>query len=443
MPIRNLLGGVLGLTLLVFSSCRKPEPDLGNGLLPGDPLGVVVDTVQIHAFTRADSNFRSSSLSRQLLGSFVDPRFGLTRAGLVTQVRLSAANIGDTQDLTGLVADSIVLALGFDGASFGYGNMDEQEFRVHELSERLSIDSTYRSNRVPAVEGPDLLEGRGRVKPQPLRKPYILGDSLLPHLRLRLSDALAQRFLLAFDTPDLASNDAFLDFFKGVYVTVGNAGQAPFQGGLLYFNLLSGASKLTLYYRDLNSADPNLTVALDFPINANAVRYTVVEHDISVAATNEVALALADTMAPAERVYLQSLAGLRTVIRMPSLTGYAGQSRVVAKAELVITVDGTNYPYYPPPTLLVPFRRNEAGDEAFLPDLIGGIGALDGNYREATREYRFNITRFVQSVINGEQADPSLELVAGSGGISGNRVALKGPAALADPMRLQITFTTY
>jgi len=433
----------LVLMLLVTGACRKPDADLGNGLLPGDPLGVVVDTVQLHAFTRADSNFRSSSLSRQVLGSFLDPRFGLTRAGIVTQMRLGPSNIDPGQDTAGLIADSIVLALAFDGATYGYGNMDAQEFRVHELDERLSIDSIYRSNRAPQVLGPDLLEGRGRVKPEPLRKQFILGDSVLPQLRLRLSDAIAQRFMDAFGTSDLSSNDAFLDFFAGVHITVANESQAPFQGGLLYFNLLSTPSKLTLYYRDTNSTAPDLTRALDFPINSNAVRYTTVEHDLSQAIGNEVALAIADTTSPAEVVYVQALAGLRTLIRMPSLADYRGQSKVLAKAELVLTVDGTTYPYYPPPALLVPFRRNEDGQEAFLPDLIGGIGALDGSYRSTEREYRFNITRFAQRVITGEQVDPTLELVAGSGGITANRVALKGPAALNGPMRLRLTFTSY
>ncbi|MFZ1693516.1 MAG: DUF4270 family protein [Flavobacteriales bacterium] len=440
MALRLRPFGAFLLILGVLGGCRKPDADLGNGLLPGDPLATEVEDVQLHAFTRADTNFRSSSLSRQLLGSFVDPRFGFTRAGIVTQVRLSASSIGSP---TGLIADSIVLALAFDGANYGYGNMDAQEFQVHELDERLSIDSIYRSDRVPQVVGPDLLQGRGRVKPEPLRKQYIMGDSALPQLRLRLSDALAQRFLLAFGTPSLTTSDAFLDFFKGLYITVTNNGQAPYQGGLLYFNLISAPSKLTLYYRDQNSSSPDLTRALDFPINSNAVRYTTVEHDQALATTNEVLLALSDTISPSSVVYVQALAGLRTVVRMPSLIDYRGQSKVLAKAELVLTVDGTNYPYYPPPSLLVPFRRNESGGEAFLPDLIGGIGALDGNYRPTEREYRFNITRFAQRVINGEQADPTLELVAGSGGITANRVALKGPAALSGAMRLRLTFTSY
>ncbi|MBL7957381.1 MAG: hypothetical protein JNM49_05420, partial [Flavobacteriales bacterium] len=91
---------------------------------------------------------------------------------------------------------------------------------------------------------------------------------------------------------------------------------------------------------------------------------------------------------------------------------------------------------------LILFRRNAAGNEAFLPDLIGGIGALDGNYRNEEREYRFNITRFVLGAINGEY-DPQLEVIPGSGGVTGNRTVLRGSAAAEDAMRLRLTFTSY
>lgn len=430
------------IILTAASSCRKPDADLGNGLLPGDPLGLVIDTVELHAHTRVDTNFRSSSLSRQLLGSVVDPRFGLTRAGIVTQVRLSSS-ISPGQSSAGLVADSIVLALAFDGANYAYGNLDAQVFRVHELGEELSIDSIYRSNRQPAVIGEDMVAARGgRVKPEPLKKPFILGDSLDPQLRLRLDDDLAQRFLQAFGTDDLASNDAFLEFFKGLFITVENPGQAPYQGGLLYFNLLSSASRLVLYYRDENGPEPDQTQTVDFPINSNCVRYSVIEHDRTQAIDPGLAAALADTIVNAERIYVQALAGSRAVIRMPGLSAFRDQPLMLAKAELVMHVDGSIYPYHQPPGQLILFRRNTAGNEAFLPDLIGGIGALDGNYRNEEREYRFNITRFVLGAINGEY-DPQLEVIPGSGGVTGNRTVLRGSTAAEDAMRLRLTFTSY
>lgn len=427
--------------VLLAAACRKPEAELGRGLLPSDPLGLVIDTVPIHAFTKADTSFRSNALSRQLLGSLVDPRFGLTRTGIATQVRLSASSIGAGQ-AAGIVADSIVLALAYDGAFYGYGNLDPQVFRVHELDERLSLDSSYRSSRVPATTGPDLVAVRGgKVRPQPTRKPFILGDSLAPQLRLRLSDALAQRFRDALGTAALASNEAFLGFFKGLYITVENDGQAPYQGAVLYFNLLAAASKLTLYYRDLNSSAPDQARALDFPINSSCVRYTVVEHDRSQAVEPWLAQALSDTSAPPSRLFVQTLAGTRAVVDLSALEAYRGLPQLLAKAELVVPVGEAFYPYHPPPAQLVPLRRTPAGADAFLPDqLSGGLG-IGGEYDAAGKAYVFNITRFAQGVIKGT-LPPRMELLPGSGGVTANRAVLNGPAA-QDPMRLRLTFTSY
>ncbi|HRH37439.1 MAG TPA: DUF4270 family protein, partial [Flavobacteriales bacterium] len=155
----------MALLALVVSGCRKPDPDIGQDLLPGDPLGTVVDTTALHAFTFADTSIRSNGLSRQLLGSYLDPQFGTVNVGLVTQLRLSASNIGQAMsDTSGLVADSMVLSLAFDGAFYGYGNLNEQVFEVHELSEALSLDSSYRTDRVPAHFSEDLVaDHRGRV----------------------------------------------------------------------------------------------------------------------------------------------------------------------------------------------------------------------------------------------------------------------------------------
>ena len=112
--LRGLLfvGVVLSLV-----ACKKPDEDLGLDLLPGDPLGTTVETTALRAFTVEDTVVRTSGLIAQLLGSYVDPQFGTVKAGLVAQIRLSANNVGLGQDNSGLVADSIVLALPFDGAN--------------------------------------------------------------------------------------------------------------------------------------------------------------------------------------------------------------------------------------------------------------------------------------------------------------------------------------
>ena len=431
-------------TLVLFvSSCRKPEEDIGLDLLPSDRLEVTVDTAELHAFTVADTSIRTNALSKQLLGSYLDPQFGSVKAGIITQIRLPANNIGIDQDTSGLVADSLVLAFAFDGINYAYGNLDPQIFQVYELGESLSIDSSYRSDRIPVTTGEDLTAVRGgRIKPQPLTEPVISGETVPPQLRIPLSQALANRLLDAFRTSNMANNELFLQFFKGFYVTVDASTQLPNEGGILYFDLISSASKVSLYYRDLNG-DPLETERLDLAINSNCVRYTVVEHDRTRALDAGLTNALLDTTSPQAATYLQALAGVRTAVRFPDIMDFAAEGQLLAKAELVVPVKGTYYPYYPPTAQIFLFMKDEENADAFLPDQQNGIGAIDGFYRPDERAYRFNITRYVQGLLNGTYPNTGIQFVPGSSGVSANRVILSGPASLESPMRLQLTFTEY
>jgi hypothetical protein len=437
-----VLAVVMLVTMVV--ACRKPEEDLGLDLLPAEELGSGVETVAVRAYTRADTAIRTSGLTRQLLGSYLDPQFGLSRVGTVFQLRLSVNNVGAGQNNSGLVADSVVLALPFDGSTLPYGGTDAQVFQVFEVTEALSVDTLYHTDRIPAHDPlQDLVAVRGgTVKPQYVQRPVILGDTLVPQLRIQLDHAIADRFLNSFGQSQFVDNVAFQSFFQGLYVTVNNGAQLPFQQGILPLNLLSTAAKLTLYYRN-TLVDPAQTLTLDFPIGQSSVRYTVVERDRDQALELGLLEALSDTSAPAQRTYIQALGGLRTGLRFPSLVPGAFTDRIVARAMLVVPIDGTFNPDLPPPTQLFAFRRSSAGTDLFLPDQLQGTGVVDGTYNSDQRAYRFNITRFVQGRLNGSIAEEVIEIVPGSNGITAARAVFAGPAHPDGGIRLELTFTTY
>ncbi len=429
-------------TLLV--ACGKPENDLGLDLLPAEPLGTMTEVAPVRAYTRADSALRTSGLTRQLVGSYLDPQFGSVRVGSVFQLRLSVNNIGAGQDNSGLVADSIVLALPLDLSTPPYGGLDPQVFQVYELENALSVDSLYYNDRIPAHDpGADLVAERGgRIRPDLAQGPVVLGDTLVPQLRIRLDATLADRFVASFGQPAFVDNVAFQEFFKGLYVTVDNGMQLPFEQGILPLNLLSTAAKVTLYYRN-TLLDPSGTLTLDFPIGQNSVRYTVVEHDRTQILEPGLPEALADTAAPAVCTHVQALGGLRTGLRFPGLDPAAYAGRVLARAVLVVPIDGTFNPDLFPPTQLFAFRRKSTGGDLFLPDQLQGTGSIDGQYSSVDRSYRFNITRYAQGLLNGTIEEKVLELVPGSNGISVARAVLAGPDHPEGGMRLELTFTTY
>jgi hypothetical protein len=444
----RLAGAALLFSGSLFLGCKKPESDIGLDLLdPADGLGTnVVDTTQLMAWTIEPSPVRTSGLSRNILGTYLDPDFGLVTAGIVAQVRLSANNVGGgIPDTSMLVCDSLVLSLAYDANTYGYGSLDPQSFRVFRVNEALSIDSAYTTEHVPTVFPQDLLaSGRTEFPIQPFTQPYIGGDPLAPQLRLPLDPALGEEFLDRFGTDDLANSDQFLTWFNGLMIVPAEEATTPFQKAALYFNLLSLNSRLTLYYRDTTVPGSEDTLSYDFVFNTTSVRYTTAHFAHSLAPQPGLPLALADSSQGQQRVYVQALGGVRGELRFPHLMNYATNGAgAVAKAELVLPVDPGFNSLYAPPTQLFVFRKDTDGNDVALPDQLLSASLIGGTYDAANREYRFVITRWVQGVLNGEYPNTGLSIVPGSNGVAVHRAILWGPEHSVDPMRLRLTFTTY
>ena len=89
----------------------------------------------------------NSNASTALLGSYIDPEFGMSKASFVTQLRLSSNN----QEFGNVTVDSAILSFRLAGA-YGKAGIDTfkltaQTMRVYELQEDLEVDSNYYSNR--------------------------------------------------------------------------------------------------------------------------------------------------------------------------------------------------------------------------------------------------------------------------------------------------------
>ena len=194
---RPAIGAVLLFALALVSGCHKPEDELGLDVLPPeDALGtVVIDTTHITAWTILPEPGKTSALSRNVVGTYLDPDLGLVSTGFVTQVRLSTNNVGDTASANTLDCDSLVLSLAYDATNYGYGNRDAQGFRVYRLTEDLSLDTVYQSDDVPDTAPIDLLASPRSYDVEPFQGPIIGGDTLSPQLRLPLSRDLGNELL--------------------------------------------------------------------------------------------------------------------------------------------------------------------------------------------------------------------------------------------------------
>lgn len=432
------------LLLALLLGCKKPEDDIGLGVLdPANALGtVVVDSTTVIAWSREPEPGVTSGLTRNLLGAYLDPDFGTVQAGIAAQIRLGSENVGAGSQGQELACDSVVLSLVFDANTGGYGNLDAQSFQVFRLAEDLRADSAYTNASLPGIIPDDLVaDPRGSFVPRPGVKPFIGGDSLAPQLRIRLDKTLGEDWLQQFGGANFVNNTAFLQYFKGLLVLPVDEPQAPYQRGVLYFNLLDPQSRVTLYYRNITQGD---TVALDLPINTSSVRYTVCRFDHGKALRPGLPEQLQDSTLGQQRIHVQALGGLVGELRFPHLAAYEGAGlRALAKAELVLPLDGPYYPPYGPPAQLFPFRKGSDGKDAVLPDQAGSVNLVGGIFDPVAKEYRMVVTQWMQGVLKGDHPNTGLSIVPSSRGVSVNRVILAGPGHATKPLRLRLTFTTY
>ncbi|MEO8734731.1 MAG: DUF4270 family protein, partial [Flavobacteriales bacterium] len=339
--VRSFFATLLLFGLLASQGCRKPEDGLDHLLLnPADTLGTTsTDTVTITAWPQKDDPVRTSVLSANLLGSYVDDRFGTVTTGIVTQLRLSVNNVGPAN--SNLVCDSLVLSLAFSSTNPTYGDLDPQFIKAYRLTQDLLTDSIYKRDTIPTTDGQDLVQGSPHLfTPVPTGGPVIGGDSLPPELRIPLSIDLGNELLSQWGQATLADNASFLAYFKGLYILPDNGMQAPLQAGVWSFNLLNGASKMTLYYHDVNL----VASTFDFIIGVESQRYTTAVFDHSTATVPGVPQALADTTLGQVETYVQAMGSIRTEIRFPSLSLYTGsKTRAIAKAELVVPISDQDF----------------------------------------------------------------------------------------------------
>ncbi|HLG38791.1 MAG TPA: DUF4270 domain-containing protein [Chitinophagaceae bacterium] len=434
------------LSLLIvgfISSCKKKTPaDIGLPLLPGEDLlnAQFMDSLTLIAHTVKDDSLpiQSSSLklTTSLLGNINDPIFGITRASVFNQLSLSKTNptFG-----TNPVLDSAVLSLVYNSGQY-YGNLTPQQFDVYELSEAIYKDSTYYSDDMRSYYSTQQI-GSETVIPNVTDSVHTADDTIAPHLRIHLSTELFKHFIdttspLGY-TSSYSTNLSFQNKFKGIYIKSSTTPVSG-DGAVLYINIAHSNTRLTLYYH--NTTD---TTSYYFGLNSECARFSHFEHDYSMTADIQSQLNDTNTSVAYDKVFVQPMAGVRTKITMPFINDlFKNEKIAINKAELVLPVDANSVTtaFTAHPKLVATIADPTLGP-VFMPDYFEGATYFGGDYDSTKKEYRFNIARYVQQVLNGTRANQGLYIITNVRPTTANRVQLNGGNALINRMRLKITFT--
>jgi hypothetical protein len=423
---------IILISLFILQSCKK-EGSIGlEDQLNETGIGVGKhDTSSIVVWTVKDDTLVSSNYVRNQLGELIDPVFGETRATIAFHATLSKNNVSFGTNPT---LDSIVMVMGYigDATQRFYGDTNSVfSISVAQLDETISNDSIYYSNKKYKTKAG--VVGSIRYRPNP--KDSIIIQNIIdgkkdtvmkvyPQIRIKLDDNFGKELLAKSGQVDLSDNTAFLNAYKGFYLTAKNLSG---NGGVMSFDLTNAnRSYVILYYK--NTTDTSNFI---FNINSVAANVNHYEHDYS---NTKVQYQFADSVQGQQNVYAQSLAGTRVRIRFPNLELRKDSNKIaINKAELIIPIEtGSDSKFAPISTLSLKARRKGSNTEYLI---------SSGVYNATKKQYTIEMTKTVQQFILNKLDFQALYLEDASKQIRANRSVLNGPKHPSKPIRLAISYS--
>lgn len=437
----------LSLLVLVFvaiflTSCEDELTSLGLNLRdPNELLGTsFMDSTTLTAQSVLDDTIATTGLGSNVLGYVNDPTFGTTKASIYTQYLLSGNSVDFS---TSPVLDSVILTIRV-GGFFG-DTTTALPIRVYELDQKLYSDSTYRVSSTVAHKNDNLTyDPNYSVRPSPTNRVLIDTNSYDAHLRIRLTDAFGLHFLQ--NSSSMANDALFANFFKGLYITLDNPQGT---GSLLYVNLTSSISGISIYYKK-NGINKRYALVT----NSSAVRFNNFEHNYNQANSHFISEVIngipanGNAVVGEDKLYLQPTGGVKMKIGFPTIkNSFKNKNLVINRAELVITNISEDDAHFFMPALLAIQGVKSDGTITYLPDdaYYTSTDYFGGSYNTSKKEYRIRITNYIQDLILRDQYKDYFYLVVSGAGVRGNRLIMGGlnPDDENTRLRLEISYTEY
>jgi len=253
---------ILLLSIITYS-CTDSLADLGKGIQPSsDAIEIGADTVHLSSSNLIiDSVEMSVNPDSFLLGTYINTKYGSTRADILAQIKSPV----EFTFPKGAVADSAKVFMSYY-SYFGdaYSPIEVSIYQMNKAS--FDYSTAYPTNINPAdytdVSDSKLFMGKKVVTARNASKP----TTTITGVSIPLTTDFVKRFFPNTDTTSYYSDSNFRKFFKGMYITT-NYGSATMlnisQMDLLYYY------HYTYTYKKADGVDTFRTVnnVLTFPAN--------------------------------------------------------------------------------------------------------------------------------------------------------------------------------
>lgn len=438
------LSATFFIAILTLTACKKEPTNIGEGLEDGSLNLMTTDTFTLLTYSEKVDSIETDETSVSLLGAYIDPDFGKVDCGIVAQLRLSSngPQLKDSSDAV-MVVDSVVLSLRYTSINY-YANIQPMTFEVYKISNALTRDDQeYYTYDSPTITGPNLVEsGSATMIPDIVKKPVVGAVALPPHLRIKLDPAFGEELINASENGDLADDNAFTSYLKGLYIKVDGSALSPGLGTVLYFVMENSVSNMTLYFH--NDAD-NVLKEYQFEFNSSGARYNDIKFDRSGTKVQEVL----DNPAKGKEAFYVQGSGIRGVVEFPHIMDFNYDSlgnwdpKIINKAVLILPVQDFGADVYHPSRSLIIAKIVSSKLSQLTIDV--GSGNATVSYDDINKEFRFLITREIAGMLNGSRSLLGYRIYSTSFfGSTIERIVFNGSeTTLKEKPRLEVTYSNY
>lgn len=461
-----LNASIVAVLALGLAACDNELNTIGSDILGADQLNDRIKSrnFDVVAFNELLNPVETNNFNSMPLGSYMDPIYGRTDYGFVTQLTLPRANPSFG---TNPVLDSVVMSIPY----FSRPIQIIEDATTYELDSIYGSDpirlQVYRNNYFlnnfdplnvedPAVYFSDLESTvdsqKGellfeRINFTPSADEIILFETdengsrneterLSPRLRVSLDNAFWQAAILDQEgASNLDSNSNFQNYFRGLYFKVANV---PTEGNLAHLNINDATIDLYLKIniQDINDIDNDgdttefNSVDTIFTLQFSGNRVSFINNSLNDAALRSTIQAANDDVSGEERLYLKGGPGSMALIDLfgpdvdmngeaDQLTELIENNWLINDAIMTFYVDQDSFPAgsdtaseperiiiynFDDDSVLADFSLNT--NNAAINSNINHLGRLervdDGDESAPGLKYQLRLTQHLNNIINGD-----------------------------------------
>lgn len=444
-------GLLILITAALLFSCKKDISKIGVDIVGENPLEVIyMDTVTVRVYSELIDSLRTDELSAHVVGVIKDPVFGTLNASVYSQFNINPGNESYNFG-TSPAIDSVVLYIAYANVDL-YGDTSYQHnWVVYELGDDLKSDSAYYSFQNTRIKHEPLAytsfvpnyDSVEFIEENTIDETYDTSVILNP-VKIYLSNEFGNRIVTS-DSSAFDDDETLSDIFKGIYITTLDQNLPSDGGSLVDLDFQSDDTFIRFYY---HNADED-SMSYDLVVNYKTARFSNFNHYEYNDASSEFRSQVINGNIEdgKELIYLQGLAGVRTVIEFPYLSKIDDYyNYAVNEAKLFIYNQDVESGYTPISSLTLSQKVmiDSVEYQYTIPDASSGENYFSGKYDQTENRYFFRITQYIQDVIQGHTEDSKLRVEIIGGAVHPNRLIGYGYDPMMDEskrVKLQIIYT--